>query len=129
MSVLLLVCSLSCDAYCFGCLMWARIPLVLVLTDIGFPPHVEFRPVQPLALNYFQNSLFPLPMKATVVFQLRYSGKGGFNLTKFVNNSKNVLHSIPKAFRKNSVKDKDLGRKLPDEHEQVLSILLGECRS
>ena len=44
-------------------------------------------------------------------------------MTKFVNNSKKVLHSIPKAFRKNSVKDKDLGRKLPDEHEQVLGIL------
>ena len=41
--------------------------------------------------------------------------EGGFNLTKFVSNSKKVLHSIPETFRKNGVKNKDLGCKLPDE--------------
>ena len=44
-----------------------------------------------------------------------------FNLTKFVNNSKKVLHSIPETFRRNGVKDKVLGCTLPDE--QVLGIL------
>ena len=39
----------------------------------------------------------------------------GFNLTKFITNTKEVLHSIPATFRKNDVKDKDLGCKLPDE--------------
>ena len=47
--------------------------------------------------------------------------EGGFNLTKFVSNSKKVLHSIAETFRRNGVKDKDLGCKLPDE--QVLGIL------
>ena len=41
--------------------------------------------------------------------------KGGLNLTKFVSNSKKVLHSIPETFRRNGVKDKDLGCKLPVE--------------
>ena len=41
--------------------------------------------------------------------------EGGFNLTKLVSNSKKVLHSIPEIFRRNGVKDKDLGCKLPDE--------------
>ena len=45
----------------------------------------------------------------------------GFNLTEFVNNSKKVLQSIPETFRKNGVKDKDLGCKLLDEH--TLGIL------
>ena len=47
--------------------------------------------------------------------------EGEFNLTKFVSSSKKVLHSIPDTFRRNGVKDKDLGCKLPDE--QVLGIL------
>ena len=47
--------------------------------------------------------------------------EGGFNLTKFVSNSKKVLHSILKTFRRNGVKDKDLRCKLSDE--QVLGIL------
>ena len=47
--------------------------------------------------------------------------EGGFNLTKFVSNSKKVLHSIAETFRRNGVKDKDLGCKLPDE--QALGIL------
>ena len=36
-------------------------------------------------------------------------------MTKFVSNSKKVLHSIPETFRPNGVKDKDLGCKLTDE--------------
>ena len=40
---------------------------------------------------------------------------------KFVSNSKEVLHSIPKTFRKNDGKDKDLRCKLLDE--QVLGVL------
>ena len=47
--------------------------------------------------------------------------EGGSNLTKFVSNSKKVLHSIPETFRRNGFKDKDLGCKLPDE--QALGIL------
>ena len=47
--------------------------------------------------------------------------KGGFNLIKFVSNSKKFLHSIPETFRRNAVKGKDLGCKLPDE--QTLGIL------
>ena len=46
--------------------------------------------------------------------------EGGFNLTKF-SNSKEVLHSIPGTFRRNGVKDKDLGCKLSDE--KALGIL------
>ena len=46
--------------------------------------------------------------------------EGGLNLTKFISNSKKVLHSIPETFRGNGVKDKDLGCKLTDE--QVLAI-------
>ena len=42
-------------------------------------------------------------------------------MTKFASNSKKVLHSIPETFRRNGVKDKDLGCKLPDE--QALGIL------
>ena len=45
----------------------------------------------------------------------------GFNLTKFVSSRKKVLHSIPETFRRNDVKGKDLGCKLPDE--QALGIL------
>ena len=41
-------------------------------------------------------------------------------MTKFISNSKKVLHSIPETFRGNGVKDKDLGCKLTDE--QVLAI-------
>ena len=41
-------------------------------------------------------------------------------MTKFVSNSKKVLHSITETFRRNGVKDKDLGCKLPDE--QALGI-------
>ena len=44
--------------------------------------------------------------------------EGGFNLTKFVSTSKEVLHSIPETFRRNDVKDKDLGCNLPDEQAQ-----------
>ena len=47
--------------------------------------------------------------------------EGRFNLKKFVSNRKKVLDSIPETFRRNGVKDKDLGCKLPDE--QVLGIL------
>ena len=47
--------------------------------------------------------------------------EGGFNLTKLVSNSKEVLHSIGETFRRNGLKDKDLGCKLPDE--QALGIL------
>ena len=42
-------------------------------------------------------------------------------MTKFISNSKKVLHLIPETFRRNHVKDKDLGCKLPDE--QALGIL------
>ena len=55
-----LVYSWSCDAYRFGCLMVS----LGFLTEIGFPPHVEFGSVQPLTLNYFQNSLFPFQGKS-----------------------------------------------------------------
>ena len=41
--------------------------------------------------------------------------EGGFRLTKFVSNSKKVLYSIPETFRRNGVKDKDLGNKVSDE--------------
>ena len=51
--------------------------------------------------------------------------EGGFNLTIFVSNSKKVLHSISETFRRNGVKDKDLGCKLPDE--QVLGIRIQDC--
>ena len=34
--------------------------------------------------------------------------EGGFNLTKFVSNSKKVLYSIPEIFRRNGVKTKTL---------------------
>ena len=44
-----------------------------------------------------------------------------YNLTKFVSNSKEFLHSIPETFRTNAVKDKDLDCKLTDE--QVLGVL------
>ena len=47
--------------------------------------------------------------------------EGEFNLTKFVSNSKEVQHSIPETCRKNGVRDKDLGCKLPDE--QVFGIM------
>ena len=39
----------------------------------------------------------------------------GFSLTKFVSSSKKVLYSIPETFRRNGVKDKDLGYKMSDE--------------
>ena len=42
-------------------------------------------------------------------------------MTKFVSNSKKVLHSIPETFRRNGVKDKDLGCNLPDK--QALGVL------
>ena len=35
-------------------------------------------------------------------------------MTKFASNSKKVLHSIPETFRRNGVKDKDIGYNLPD---------------
>ena len=38
--------------------------------------------------------------------------EGRFNLTKFISNSKEVLHSIPETLRRNGVKDKDLGCKV-----------------
>ena len=47
--------------------------------------------------------------------------EGGFTLTKFVSSSKKLLHSIPETFRRNGVKDKELGFKVP--HEQALGIL------
>ena len=47
--------------------------------------------------------------------------EGGFNLTKFISNSKKVLHCIPVTFRRNGVKDKDHGSKLPDE--QAFGVL------
>ena len=42
-----------------------------------------------------------------------------YNLTKFVSNSKEFLHSIPETFRTNAVKDKDLDW----TNEQVLGVL------
>ena len=47
--------------------------------------------------------------------------EGGFNLTKFISSSKEVMHSIPETYRRNGVKDEDLDCKLPDE--QALGIL------
>ena len=47
--------------------------------------------------------------------------EGGFNLTKFMSNSNEVLHSIAETFRRNGVSDTDLGCKLPDQ--QALGIL------
>ena len=35
-------------------------------------------------------------------------------MTKFASNSKKVLHSIRETFRRNGVKDKDIGYNLPD---------------
>ena len=42
-------------------------------------------------------------------------------MAKFVSNSTKVLHSVPETFRRNGVKDKDLGCNLPDE--QALGVL------
>ena len=47
--------------------------------------------------------------------------EGGFNVTKFISKIKKVLHLILETFRRNGVKDRDLGCKLPDE--QALGIL------
>lgn len=41
--------------------------------------------------------------------------EGGFNSTKFTIKVKEILHSIPKNSRRNGVKDKHFGCKLPDE--------------
>ena len=40
---------------------------------------------------------------------------GGFNLNKFMSNSKELLATIPKEKRKESVKDKDLSGDLPND--------------
>ena len=47
--------------------------------------------------------------------------EGGFNVTKFISKIKKVLYLILETFRRNGVKDRDLGCKLPDE--QALGIL------
>ena len=46
---------------------------------------------------------------------------GGFKLTKFLSNSKQVLQSIDEADRRQGVKDKDLLDDLPAE--QALGVL------
>ena len=46
------------------------------------------------------------------VINIRKSG--GFNLTKFILNSKELLATIPEEKRTEGVKDKDLSRDLPN---------------
>ena len=41
--------------------------------------------------------------------------RGGFNLTKFISNKKDVLFQIPDELRRNGAKDKDLTGSLPIE--------------
>ena len=41
--------------------------------------------------------------------------RGGFNLTKFISNKKDVLFQIPDELRRNDTKDKDLTGSLPIE--------------
>ena len=41
--------------------------------------------------------------------------RGGFKLTKFISNKKDVLFQIPDAFKRDGAKDKDLIGSLPIE--------------
>ena len=49
--------------------------------------------------------------------------RGGFNLTKFISNKKDVLFQIPDELRRNGAKDKDLTGSLPIE--RALGIFWG----
>ena len=52
------------------------------------------------------------PGKICVVFDCK---AGGFNLTKFVSNNKELLLSIPESKRRQGVKDQDLSGDLPTD--------------
>ena len=58
----------------------------------------------------YENSATQLIQDVRKIWQ-----RGGFNLTKFTSNRKDVLKSVPKNHRKDGVKNRDLDGKLPEE--------------